>query len=164
VDTKIYALKLDASWQPLEIIDSLKAFSMVYSGRARIVENHSQQFNALFYYPSVIVLNTYIRKTPVFLTPTRMNIYWRDDYRCQYCHDKFPQSKLTLDHVIPKSRGGPKSWENIVACCERCNQKKGNKTPSEASMRLFKVPIKPNFSVLRTRPHLKIPLSWKKFI
>ena len=93
-----------------------------------------------------------------------MNIYWRDDYRCQYCHEKFPQAKLTLDHVIPKSRGGGKSWENIVACCGRCNQKKGSKTPSEASMRLFKVPIKPNFSVLRTRPHLKIPLSWKKFI
>ena len=113
MDTKIYALKLDASWQPLEIIDSLKAFSMVYSGRARIVENHSQQFNALFYYPSVIVLNSYVRKEPVFLTPTRMNIYWRDDYRCQYCHNKFHQSKLTLDHVIPKSRGGLKNWENI---------------------------------------------------
>ena len=164
MDAKFYTLKLDAAWQPLEIIDSLKGFSMVYSGRARIVENYSQQFNALFYYPSVIVLNTYIRKTPVFLTPTRMNIYWRDSYKCQYCHNKFHQSKLTLDHVIPKSRGGLKSWENLVTCCERCNQKKGNKTPSEASMKLFRVPTKPTFSVLRTKPHLKIPLSWKKFI
>ena len=164
MDAKFYTLKLDAAWQPLEIIDSLKGFSMVYSGRARIVENHSQQFNALFHYPSVIVLKTYVRRTPVFLTPTRMNIYWRDMYRCQYCYDKFPQSKLTLDHVMPKSRGGGKTWENIVTCCEVCNQKKGSKTPSESSMKLFKIPAKPKFSVLRTKPHLKIPLSWKKFI
>ena len=164
MDTKIYALKLDASWQPLEIIDSLKAFSMVYSGRARIVENHSQQFNALFYYPSVIVLKNYVRTKPVHLSPTRLNIYWRDLYQCQYCYRKFPHSKLTLDHVIPKSRGGTKNWDNIVSCCERCNQKKGNRTPDEASMELFKVPTVPKFSVMRTRPHLDMPLSWKKFI
>ena len=93
-----------------------------------------------------------------------MNIYWRDDYRCQYCHDKFPQSKLTLDHVIPKSRGGPKSWENIVACCERCNQKKGNKTPSEASMRLIRVPCVPNVSIVDFYHHIDIPDIWRNFI
>lgn len=161
---KFFTLKLDAAYQPLEIIDSLRAFSMVYSGRARIVENHSHQFNALFHYPSVIVLNTYVRKRPVIMSPTRSNIYWRDLYRCQYCYDKFPHTKLTLDHVIPKSRGGEKTWENIVTCCEKCNQKKGSKTPDEASMKLFKTPTVPRFSVVRTKPHLKIPISWKKFI
>ncbi len=164
METYFYTLKLDAAWQPLEIIDSLKGFSMVYSGRARIVENYSQQFNALFHYPSVIVLNSYIRTKPVHLSPTRLNIYWRDLYRCQYCQEKFHQSKLTLDHVIPKSRGGEKTWENLVTCCQRCNQKKGNKTPHEASMRLFKVPTVPRFSVMRTKPHFKIPFGWKKFI
>jgi 5-methylcytosine-specific restriction endonuclease McrA len=164
VEAYFYTLKLDAAWQPLEIIDSLKAFGMVYSGRAKIVENYNQQFNALFYYPSIIVLNSYIRKGPVHLSPTRMNIYWRDFYRCQYCREKFHQSKLTLDHVVPKSRGGKKSWENLVTCCQRCNQKKGDKTPLEASMELFNVPSVPKFSVMRTRPHVKVPLSWKKFI
>lgn len=164
METKNFTLKLDAAYQPLEIIDSLKAFSMVYSGRARIVENHSQQFNALFYYPSIIVLNSYVRTRPVIMSPTRLNIYWRDLYRCQYCYKKFTHSKLTLDHVIPKSRGGQKTWQNLVTSCERCNQKKGNKTPSEASMKLFSVPSVPKFNVVRTKPHLKIPLSWKKFI
>ena len=164
MEKKFYALKLDASWQPIEIIDSLKAFSMIYSGRARIVENYTQQFNALFYYPSVIVLKNYIRTKPVYLSPTRTNIYWRDLYRCQYCYNKFPHSKLTPDHVIPKSKGGGKQWENLVTCCQKCNQKKGDKTPSEASMKLFKVPSVPKFSVIRTKPHLKIPLNWKKFI
>jgi 5-methylcytosine-specific restriction endonuclease McrA len=164
VGVELYTLKLDAAWQPIDIIDSLKGFSMVYSQRARVVEHHTLQFNALFYYPSVIVLNSYIRKTPVFLTPTRMNVYWRDMYRCQYCCEKFQQAELTLDHVIPKSKGGIKSWENLVACCRRCNQKKGSKTPFEASMTLFKVPTAPKFSVFRKSPHLKIPTSWKKFI
>lgn len=164
MEQNFYTLKLDAAYQPLEIIDSLKAFSMVYSGRARIVENYSHQFNALFYYPSIIVLNTYVRTKPVIMSPTRLNIYWRDLYRCQYCYDTFPHSKLTLDHVVPKSRGGEKTWQNLVTSCERCNQKKGNKTPSEARMKLFKVPSVPKFSVVRTKPHFKIPVGWKKFI
>ena len=164
MNTYRYTLKLDAAWQPLEIIDSLKGFSMIYSGRAKVVENHPQQFNALFYYPSIIVLNSYVRTRPVFLSPTRLNIYWRDMYKCQYCYENFHHTKLTLDHVIPKSKGGAKSWENLVTSCNKCNQKKGNKTPSEASMKLFKVPTRPKYSVVRTKPHLKIPLSWKKFI
>ena len=164
MNTYQYTLKLDAAWQPLEIIDSLKGFSMVYSGRARIVENHTQQFNALFYYPSIIVLNTYIRKKPIYLSPTRSNIYWRDMYRCQYCYEKFSHSKLTLDHVIPKSRGGTKSWENLVTCCAKCNQKKGSRTPDESFMELFKIPAVPEFNVVRTSPFIVMPFSWKKFL
>ena len=137
---------------------------MIYSGRARVVENHSQQFNALFYYPSIIVLNSYIRTKPIYLSPTRSNIYWRDMYTCQYCYEKFCYNKLTLDHVIPKSKGGTKSWNNLVTCCSKCNQKKGSKTPSEANMKLFKVPIAPKFNIIRAKPNFKTPLSWKKFI
>jgi 5-methylcytosine-specific restriction endonuclease McrA len=160
----IYTLKLDAAYQPIEIIEGLKGFSMVYTGRARALENHSEKLSALFYYPSIIVLNNYIRKKTVYMSPTRMNIYWRDKYMCQYCKGKFPQSGLTLDHVIPRSRGGQKTWENIVACCYSCNQKKGNKTPPEASMPLIKEPTVPRFNVLRTVPNIQIPLSWKNFI
>ena len=164
MSTYKYTLKLDAAWQPIEIIDSLKGFSMVYSGRAKVVENYSQQFNALFYYPSIIVLNSYVRKKPVFLSPTRSNIYWRDMYRCQYCCEKFAHNKLTLDHVIPKSKGGGKSWSNLVTCCTKCNQKKGNKTPEEAQMKLFSLPTMPKYSVIRTKPNIVAPLSWKKFL
>ena len=106
----------------------------------------------------------YIRKEPIFLSPTRSNIYWRDAHKCQYCYEKFPHSKLTLDHVIPKSKGGDKSWGNLVTCCSKCNQKKGSKTPEEANMKLLRVPTLPRFNVLRTKPHVKIPFSWKRFI
>jgi len=164
VDGQIYTLKLDAAYQPLEIVEGLKGFSMVYSGRAKAIENHSEMLNALFYYPSIIVLKNYIRKRPVHLSPTRMNIYWRDNYKCQYCYKHFSQNQLTLDHVIPKSRGGGKSWQNLVTCCERCNQKKSDRTPSEASMSLFKKPVAPSFNIVRTKPHVRIPLSWKNYI
>ncbi len=164
MDGEIYTLKLDAAYRPLEIIEGYRGFSMVYSGRARAIENHSHKLSAFFYYPSIIVVNSYIRKRPVHLSPTRMNIYWRDQYRCQYCCKKFSTSHLTLDHVIPKSRGGQKSWENIVTCCGGCNQKKGDKTPSEASMSLFKKPVTPSFNIVRTKPHVKIPTSWKDYL
>ena len=164
MDGKIYTLKLDAAYQPLEIIEGLRGFSMVYSRRARAIENHSHKLDALFYYPSIIVCKNYIRKRPVHLSPTRMNIYWRDNYRCQYCHNHFGTSQLTLDHVIPKSRGGGKSWQNLVTCCSQCNQKKGDKTPSEASMSLFKEPVAPSFNIVRTKPHVVIPLSWKNYL
>lgn len=164
MEDKIYTLKLDAAYQPLEVIEGLKGFSMVYSGRAKAIENHSQKLNALFYYPSIIVLNSYIRKKPVFISPTRMNIYWRDKYTCQYCGNKFPHHKLTIDHVIPKSRGGLKTWENFVASCAPCNQRKGARTPSEACMELIKKPAQPKFSVVRTVPSLDIPSSWKNYI
>jgi len=164
VDEEIYTLKLDAAYQPLEIIEGLRGFSMVYSGRAKAIENHSQKLDALFYYPSIIVCKNYIRRKPVHLSPTRMNIYWRDEYRCQYCHQKFSQSHLTLDHVIPKSRGGQKSWQNIVTSCSGCNQKKANRTPSEASMELFKKPVAPSFNIVRTKPLIKIPNSWEIYL
>ena len=164
MDGKIYTLKLDAAYRPLEIIEGHRGFSMVYSGRARAIENHSHKLNALFCYPSIIVVNDYIRKRPVHLSPTRMNIYWRDQYRCQYCYKKFGTSHLTLDHVTPKSRGGGKSWQNLVTCCSKCNQKKGDRTPSEASMNLFKEPVAPSFNIFRTKPHVKVPISWKNYI
>ena len=164
MERKVYTLKLDASYRPIEIIEGLKGFSMVYTGRAQVVENHTHQLSALFYYPSVIVLKKYIRKKPVYLSPTRANIYWRDEHKCQYCAQTFEYNDLTLDHVIPKSRGGQKTWNNIVTCCKGCNQKKGPKTPSEASMTLLRKPDVPKFNVLRSQHGIKIPETWKNYL
>jgi 5-methylcytosine-specific restriction endonuclease McrA len=96
---------------------------------------------------------------------TRHNIFERDQNTCQYCGKKFDRSELNLDHVIPKDRGGPTTWENIVCSCIACNTKKGNRTPQEAGMRLIRKPKKP-----RWRPFLQVnismpyPESWKHFI
>jgi 5-methylcytosine-specific restriction endonuclease McrA len=157
-------LTLDAAWQPISIIPAHRGFSMVYSGRAQAVENYSAQPCALFYYPSVIVCKKYIRRRPIPLSPTRANIYWRDDLTCQYCGKKDFYRKMTLDHVVPKSRGGPKTWLNLVTCCERCNQRKGDKTPSEASMELLRMPFVPRYDVTRAFRIDKTPESWDKFL
>ena len=157
-------LKLDASWRPIEIIPAEKAFSMVYTGRAQPVENYTHGPCARFLFPSVIVLKKYIQKKRVSMSPTRKNIYWRDKYVCQYCSGEFKYKQLSLDHVIPKSRGGGRGWLNLVACCHGCNQKKGNRTPSEASMELIKEPYIPNVSIIDFYHHIKVPSNWMQFI
>lgn len=157
-------LTLDAAWQPISIISADRGFNMVYSERAQAIENYSQKPCALFYYPSVVVCNTYIRTKPIPLTPTRANIYWRDDLTCQYCGKKDYYRKMTLDHVLPKSRGGDKGWLNLVTCCTRCNQRKGDKTPFEASMKLVKEPRVPHYDVTRAFRIDKTPTSWDKFL
>jgi len=96
---------------------------------------------------------------------TRRNIYARDNSRCQYCGKRYATSELSLDHVVPKSRGGRASWTNIVCCCVKCNCKKGGRTPHEAHMKLVTRPVKP-----RRSPAVTIRLtsrkyaSWKQFL
>lgn len=76
---------------------------------------------------------------------SRENIYLRDDHSCQYCYKWYPAKELTLDHVIPVSKGGPKSWLNVVTACRACNQKKRNRTPEQAEMPLLKPPVVPRW-------------------
>ena len=96
---------------------------------------------------------------------TRRNIYARDHSRCQYCGKRFPTRELSLDHVVPKSRGGKGTWTNIVCCCVRCNSRKGGRTPAEAHMKLVVAPVKP-----RRCPAVTLRLtsrkyaSWKQFL
>ena len=157
-------LKLDASWRPIEIIPAEKGFSMVYTGRAQPVESYTHGPCARFLFPSVIVLKKYVQKRRVTMSPTRKNIYWRDNYTCQYCNRQYKYKNLSLDHVIPKSRGGGRGWLNLVTCCHTCNQKKGNKTPSEASMRLISTPYTPNASIIDFYHHISVPEIWHNFI
>tara|TARA_Y100000034_G_C6821147_1_gene369817 strand:+ start:208 stop:699 length:492 start_codon:yes stop_codon:yes gene_type:complete len=157
-------LKLDAAWRPIEIIPAEKAFSMVYTGRAQPVESYSHGPCARFLFPSVIVLNSYIQKKRIRMSPTRKNIYWRDKYTCQYCSGQYKYKQLSLDHIIPKSRGGDRGWLNLVTCCLSCNQKKGNKTPSEASMTLINVPYIPKVSIIDFYHHIDVPEKWLNFI
>jgi 5-methylcytosine-specific restriction endonuclease McrA len=93
--------------------------------------------------PRVVRLLRYDRIPRMTVQFNRRNIYARDHNRCQYCGRHLPTSELSLDHVIPRSRGGDNSWENIVCCCLKCNVRKGGRTPHEARMRLVKRPTKP---------------------
>ena len=115
--------------------------------------------------PRVIRLLTYDRLPRIKVKFNRRNIFARDGNRCQYCGKRFPTGELSLDHVMPRSRGGGTDWENIVCACVRCNVRKGGRTPLEANMKLTKIPVKP-----KTSPTLGLKLanrkyqSWKTFL
>ena len=95
---------------------------------------------------------------------SRHNIYVRDGNRCQYCGRRFPTSELSLDHVVPLSRGGPSTWENVVCACLPCNVRKGNKLLDEAGLTLRKAPVKPKASPLGLLAPQRIHPSWRNFL
>ena len=115
--------------------------------------------------PRIVRLLAYDRVPRIKVKFNRRNIFARDGNRCQYCGRKFAANDLSLDHVLPRSRGGGMSWENIVCACVRCNVRKGGRTPVEAGMKLIKLPVKP-----KTSPTLGLKLahrkyqSWKAFL
>lgn len=115
--------------------------------------------------PRVIRLTDFDRAPRQTLRFNRRNLLARDNHRCQYCGRNFPLSQLSLDHVIPRSRGGETSWENVVCSCVTCNTRKGGRTPKEARMRLITKPAKPNhnplLSLKLTNPKYE---SWKAFL
>ena len=98
---------------------------------------------------------------------SRENVYARDHGRCQYCGRSLARPEATYDHVIPRSRGGPTRWENVVICCVPCNQRKGGRTPEEAGMQLRAVPVKPRSLPEAMRLTFlfdkNAPSSWRQF-
>ena len=145
-------LKLDATYRPVGIVDCIEALVLCIVGKAVAVEEYEEDISSpsvTFKIPSVIVLKTIVKYFDYQISPNRTNIIWRDNNSCQYCSKKMQSSELTMDHVLPKSRGGDNTWTNLVACCKKCNQKKRDRTPEEAGMKLRKKPLKPNNSILR---------------
>jgi len=115
--------------------------------------------------PRIIRLLIYDRLPKQDVKFTRRNIYARDRSRCQYCGKKFPTTELSLDHVVPRSRGGTNGWTNIVCCCVRCNVRKGGRMPWEAGMKLIAHPVKPKRSpVVTLRLSSEKYASWKQFL
>ena len=145
-------LKLDLTYRPVGVIDCLEALVLCIVGKATAVEEYDEEVNSpslSFKIPSVIVLKNVVKFMNQGLRPTRSNIIWRDHNKCQYCTCDFTTSELTLDHVVPRSRGGKNTWTNLVACCRKCNQAKRDRTPEEAGMELLRKPLKPHNSILR---------------
>jgi len=115
--------------------------------------------------PRVIRLVGYDRLPKATVKFNRRNIFARDGNQCQYCGKKFPTSELSLDHVMPRSKGGLSTWENIVCACVACNVRKGGRTPREASMKLTRKPEKPKRSPLLNQKLTNSKyLSWKTFL
>jgi len=136
-------LVLNASFEPINVCTERRAVVMIFKGVARMEERnghmlHSQKVT--LHAPSVIRLTEYRHIPFERRSLSRKNILLRDHSCCQYCGKQFAPSELTLDHVVPRSRGGRSTWENLVACCYRCNNSKGDRTPEEAGFKLARRP------------------------
>jgi 5-methylcytosine-specific restriction endonuclease McrA len=162
-------LVLNASYEPINICAARRALVLVLKGVASAEEEshaHVHSVRHAIRVPSVIRLLEYRRIPHQTRALSRKNILMRDRYTCQYCHRTIPSGELTLDHVVPRSRAGETTWENLVACCHPCNNRKGSRTPEEAGMRLARAP-RP-FS-LHTSRHLMRLLAksddqWRKYL
>jgi 5-methylcytosine-specific restriction endonuclease McrA len=138
-------LVLNYDYTPLNITTTRRGFILVDKGRAEIVKSDENPIRAgynTYIRPIIIRLLNYVKFQTRNMRPNRPRIYKRDNYECVYCGSK---KELTLDHVIPKSRGGRNDWMNLVTSCFKCNLKKSNRTPEEAKMIMRKLPYAPTF-------------------
>lgn len=162
-------LVLNATYEPIHITAARRAIVLVLKGVARTEEEnhavvHSPSFSMLV--PSVIRLLEYRHIPRQTRALSRKNILLRDRNTCQFCGNVFPSSELTLDHVIPRSRGGQTAWENLVACCHRCNNIKGDRTPEEAGLMLIRRPrpytLHTSRQLMRLLGHAEE--KWRKYL
>jgi len=141
-----HVLVLNQNYEPLNVTSWRRAVCLVVVGKAVVVEEDSQYISTpsmMIRMPSVVRLCYLVRRPLPELKLSRKGVLTRDDYTCQYCGAR--GRDLTIDHVIPRERGGLHTWENLVACCPECNHQKGNRTPQQAGMRLLRQPERPRF-------------------
>ncbi len=162
-------LVLNASYEAINVCAARRAIVLVLKGIAATEEHTAEQVASArmrMPLPSVIRLLEYRRIPRQVRSLSRKNIMLRDHFTCQYCGQTLPASELTMDHVVPRSRGGTSSWENLVACCIACNNRKGNRMPEEAGMKLTR---QPRPFTLHTSRHLmrlqgKSDDQWRKYL
>ena len=166
-------LVLDQGYEPVKIVDWTRAMTLVLSGKAEFVDEADiysiRSSSATFYLTSIIrVLAQIAHRKRKGIPFTQHNIFMRDRWTCQYCGTVKKANQLNWDHVFPKSRGGKSTWENIVSACYPCNQKKADRTPEEARMKLLKKPSKPPqttaFTIRMKGQVANVPESWKTYL
>ncbi|MGH9774902.1 MAG: HNH endonuclease [Candidatus Acidiferrales bacterium] len=136
-------LVLNATFEPINVTAVRRALVLMLKGVAQAEETQITEVHSTTKavpVPSVIRLLSYRHIPQQSRALSRKNILLRDRNTCQFCRTQLPASELTLDHVVPRSRGGHSTWENLVACCYECNNHKGDRTPEEAGLRLARRP------------------------
>ncbi len=145
-------LVLNATYEPLSVVSAQRAIHLLLSQRAETIEASEQVIRSAAMsvpVPLVIRLLHYVRVPRNLPLPlSRRALLLRDEFTCQYCGAQPGREHLTIDHVVPRSRGGRTEWENVVIACEDCNRRKGNRTPEEAGMKLRRKPYRPRFWVM----------------
>ena len=185
-----HVLVLNRLWQAVNVCTVKRALALLFQGHAQVVlsspdgsyqtfsfnqwhdfsrqEPHPESVATISFrirIPRVILLVIFDRLPKKEVKFTRHNIFERDHNTCQYCGGRFERHEMNLDHVIPKDRGGPTTWENIVCSCIPCNTRKANRTPQEAGLHLIRKPKRPKW-----RPFVQINVgfgqhdSWKHFV
>ena len=160
-------LVLNAGYEPLSLVSVRRAVVLLLREKAEMLEATQQMLYSSSYampVPLVIRLVHYVRLPHRRVPPTRAAIMLRDTYTCQYCTDKPGQLLLTVDHVIPRSRGGEHTWTNLVTACKRCNQRKGNALAEEVGMHLVRRPFEPSYVALVLLSNPVAAERWEQLI
>lgn len=159
-------LILNKGYEPVSICSAKKAMILLILMKAELVEQRNgnciRSVRRNFPYPSVIRLSAYVHLPYKNIELSRKNLHRRDSFRCQYCGRK--NIELTIDHIIPKSRGGSDSWENLITACVQCNNRKGNRTPEEANMPLLSRANKPHHILFMKQYLGNVEKEWKPFL
>ncbi|GAP61620.1 hypothetical protein ARMA_0043 [Ardenticatena maritima] len=161
-------LVLNASYEPLHTVSVKRAVVLLLKEKAELLESdeafiHSAHLSLPR--PLVIRLYRYVHVPRHWSVPlTRRNLLLRDEFTCQYCGKQPGLEHLTIDHVVPRSRGGEHSWENLVVACIACNRRKGNYLPHEIGMTLLRKPFRPRYFGLTLLGNGNAPDIWKKYI
>ena len=157
-------LVLNASYEPLNICTWRRAVVLLMKGKAEQIEHNGKLIYTDLPVPTVIRLRSYVKIPYKEISLSRRNLLHRDGYTCQYCGDR--RHDLTIDHIVPRSKGGTDSWENVVAACLKCNVKKGDRTPKEANMALSTTPRRPPSHVFFeiSKHSASGEFSWKKYV
>lgn len=162
-------LLLDSGYQPLDVIDWKKAITLMFLGKAEIVEVYEEEIKSSYLVlkkPAVVRLLNNFRRGKRKVKFSRLNVFIRDNFTCQYCGKRDTAGNLTMDHVLPRCRGGKTNWLNIATSCEECNIKKMNRTPEEAGVRLLNEPKQPNWLPLVALKICRhpVPENWQFYI
>lgn len=162
---RAHVLVLNQDYRALTVCSVERAVVLIHLHKAELVESLPGHFlrspSVQFPWPSIVRLKMYVRVPYRKIMLSRKNILRRDRFRCQYCGSR---QKLTVDHVMPRSRGGRDTWLNLVAACTSCNNKKGNRTPEEAHMPLRRKPFRPSH-VMFIRDYVgNLDETWKPYL
>jgi 5-methylcytosine-specific restriction endonuclease McrA len=163
MDKKVLVLNLDHT--PVAVVNAQKAIVLTYLNKAMLLAPFDhlsiRTVDRTFHYPAVIRLHEYKNIPYQGAMLNRHNIFKRDQNECQYCGAK---KTLTIDHVIPKSKGGQTNWQNLITACHRCNTEKGDRTPDQAGLMLKYLPFRPTLSYFLAEYAEKNAVEWLPFL
>ena len=162
-------LVLNQSYEPIKVVSWQRALTLLTLGKVEVLEEYDwsvRTVTVVVKVPAVVRLLRAFRRRKQPVKFSRVNIYARDKYTCQYCREQKPIGELTYDHVVPRHLGGRTEWTNIVTACQDCNLYKGARTPEQARMALKARPVRPEWvpAVSITVSLRSVPDAWRDYL